>query len=109
MIFFWGGVQTRRRNLETAKEREIYENQAKESGKPAEIIAKMVDGRIAKFIKEICLLGQPFVKDPDQTVGDLLASQNTQVLSFIRYELGEGIEVETVDFATEVQAQLKGE
>ncbi len=91
------------------KEREIYQNQARESGKPEAIIAKMVEGRITKFTKEICLLEQPFVKDPDQTIAGLLASHNAQILSFIRYELGEGIEVETVDFASEVQAQLKGE
>jgi len=92
-----------------AKEREIYTNQAKESGKPEAIIAKMVDGRIAKYEQEVCLVSQAFVKNPDQSIGELLASHNARVVSFIRYELGEGIEKETVDFASEVQAQIKGE
>lgn len=92
-----------------AKEREIYTVQAKDTGKPEAIIEKMVEGRIRKYVDEVCLVGQSFVKDPDQTVGKLLASHDANVVSFVRYELGEGIEKETVDFAAEVQAQLKGE
>ena len=92
-----------------AKEREIYTNQAKESGKPDNIIEKMVEGRVQKFLKEECLVSQPFVKCPDQTIADLLAEKGANVTAYLRYELGEGIEVATVDFAAEVQAQLKGD
>jgi len=69
----------------------------------------MVEGRVAKFQQEVCLVSQPFVKNPDQTVAELLSQHNASVVSFVRYELGEGIEKETVDFASEVQAQIKGE
>jgi len=88
------------------KEREIFTAQAAESGKPADIVAKMVDGRIAKFLKENTLEGQPFVKDPDQTVGQLLKAANAKVISFQRYEVGEGIEKAVDDFAAEVAAQV---
>ncbi len=91
-----------------AKEREIYSAQAEQSGKPAEIIAKMVDGRINKFLAEISLLEQPFVKDPDQKVGDLVKKAGAEVTAMLRFEVGEGIEKEEVDFAAEVAAQLKG-
>ncbi|MCG8378891.1 MAG: translation elongation factor Ts [Proteobacteria bacterium] len=91
------------------KEKEIFTAQAEESGKPAEIIEKMVTGRINKFLKEITLLGQPFVKDPDQTVEKLLKSANASVKSFLRYEVGEGIEKRTDNFAEEVMAQAKGD
>ena len=74
-----------------AKEREIFTAQAADSGKPADIVAKMVEGRIAKFLNEITLLGQPFVKDPDVTVDKILRSANARVRHFIRYEVGEGI------------------
>jgi elongation factor Ts len=90
------------------KEREIFTAQAKESGKPDEIIAKMIDGRIAKFLKENTLVGQPFVKDPDQTVEKLLKANNAKVVSFQRYEVGEGIEKAEDNFAEEVMAQVKG-
>jgi len=90
------------------KEREIFSAQAKESGKPDNIIEKMVTGRIAKFLKEICLLDQPFVKNPDQTVGDLLKAEKASVIGFVRFEVGEGIEKETQDFAEEVKAQVQG-
>ena len=90
-----------------AKEREIFSAQAEQSGKPAEIIAKMVDGRINKFLKEVSLVGQPFVKDPDQNVGALLKSANADVIGFIRFVLGEGIEKEDVNFADEVMAQVQ--
>ena len=89
-----------------AKEREITEAQARESGKPDNIIEKMIEGRLKKFLAEITLLGQPFVKDPDQTVAKLLSSADASVNSFIRFEVGEGIEKAEVDFAAEVAAQV---
>ena len=91
------------------KEKEIFTAQAKDSGKPDEIIEKMVIGRLKKFLKEITLVDQPFVKDPDVTVGALVKKSSADVLSFTRYEVGEGIEVEVVDFAAEVAAQVRGE
>ena len=91
-----------------AKEREIFTAQAQESGKPAEIIEKMIDGRIRKFLSENSLTEQPFVKDPDTTVGKLVKAAGAEIVSFSRFEVGEGIEVEKVDFADEVAAQLKG-
>lgn len=90
------------------KEREIYTAQAQESGKPAEIIEKMIDGRIRKFLAENSLTEQAFVKDPDTTVGKLLKGAGADILGFIRFEVGEGIEKEESDFAAEVAAQLKG-
>ena len=90
------------------QEKAVYISQAQESGKPAEIIEKMVSGRISKFLKEITLLGQPFVKDPDTTVEKLLKSSNAVVNSFVRYEVGEGIEKKTGNFVEEVMAQAKG-
>jgi elongation factor Ts len=90
------------------KEREIFTAQARESGKPDNIIEKMIDGRIRKYLSEITLLGQSFVKDPDQTVGKLLEAANASVLSFERMELGEGIEKKAENFADEVMAQVKG-
>lgn len=91
-----------------AKEKEIYTAQAQESGKPAEIIEKMIGGRVKKFLAENSLIEQSFVKDPDVTVGKLVANASAEVVSFVRFEVGEGIEVEQVDFAAEVAAQLKG-
>ena len=91
-----------------AKEKEIFTAQAEESGKPAEIIEKMIGGRIKKFLAENSLNEQAFVKDPDVTVGKLVANAGAEVVSFSRFEVGEGIEVEKVDFADEVAAQLKG-
>ncbi|HET7634508.1 MAG TPA: translation elongation factor Ts [Burkholderiales bacterium] len=88
-----------------AKEREIYAAQAAESGKPANIVEKMVEGRIVKFLAEVTLLGQPFVKDPDQTVGQLLKSKNAAVHAFRLFVVGEGIEKRKDDFAAEVMAQ----
>ena len=90
------------------KEREIFTAQAQESGKPAEIIEKMIDGRIRKFLAENSLTEQPFVKDPETTVGKLVKAAGAEISSFCRFEVGEGIEVEKVDFADEVAAQLKG-
>ncbi|WP_126455562.1 translation elongation factor Ts [Sulfuriflexus mobilis] len=91
------------------KEKEIFSVQAAESGKPAEIIEKMVTGRIAKFLNEQALYGQPFVKDPDQTVEKLVKAANASVMSFSRLEVGEGIEKKVENFADEVMAQVKGE
>lgn len=91
------------------KEREIFIAQAAESGKPADIIEKMVVGRIRKFLSEISLVEQPFVKNPDLTVGQLVSQQGAKVLSFVRFEVGEGIEKEEVDFAAEVMAQARGQ
>ncbi len=90
------------------KEREIYTVQAQDSGKPAEIIEKMIGGRIKKFLAENSLVEQAFVKDPDVTVGKLVSAAGAQVVSFARFEVGEGIAREQVDFAAEVAAQLKG-
>lgn len=89
-----------------AKEKEIFMAQAAQSGKPAEIIEKMVVGRIKKFVGEVSLTGQPFVKDPSMTVGDLLKQHNAVVTDFVRFEVGEGIEKEEADFAAEVMAQV---
>jgi elongation factor Ts len=85
-----------------AKEREIYAAQAAESGKPANIVEKMVEGRIRKFLEEITLVGQPFVKDPETTVGKLLAQAGGKVVAFRRFEVGEGLEKRQEDFAAEV-------
>ena len=90
------------------KEKEIYTAQAQESGKPADIVEKMVEGRLKKFIKEITLLGQPFVKDPEKSIEKILKSSDAKVLSFIRYEVGEGIEKRADNFAEEVMSQAKG-
>ncbi len=90
------------------KEKEIFSAQAAESGKPPEIIEKMITGRIRKYLGEITLLGQPFVKEPDQTVGKLLKSANAEVNKFVRLEVGEGIEKKQEDFASEVMAQVRG-
>lgn len=87
------------------REREVVRAQSEASGKPAEIIEKMIQGRIKKFLAEVSLVEQPFVKDPDVRVGDLLAKAQAEVVSFIRFEVGEGIEKEEVDFAAEVAAQ----
>jgi len=89
-----------------AKEREILIAQAQDSGKPQDIIEKMVDGRIRKYLAEITLVGQPFVKDPDKTVGALLKDEGAEVTGFVRYEVGEGIEKKQENFADEVMAQV---
>ncbi|NBV75343.1 MAG: elongation factor Ts [Methylococcaceae bacterium] len=91
-----------------AKEKEIFSAQALESGKPAEIVEKMVGGRISKFLAEITLLGQPFIKDDSQTVAKLLAANGNAVTRFTRFEVGEGIEKKEEDFAAEVMAQVRG-
>lgn len=90
------------------KEKAILTAEAKESGKPDNIIDKMIQGRLRKYLAEITLVGQPYVKDPDQTVGQLLKSNNATVKTFVRYEVGEGIEKKQDNFAEEVMAQAKG-
>jgi elongation factor Ts len=89
-----------------ARERQIYTAQAAESGKPADIVARMVDGRIAKYLAEVTLLGQPFVKDADQTVEKLLVAKSATVNGFTLFVVGEGIEKKSGDFAAEVMAQV---
>ena len=88
-------------------ERRILTEQAVESGKPADIVEKMVTGRINKFLKEITLLGQPFVKDPDTSVAKLLGAAGAKVTSFVRFEVGEGIEKKQENFADEVMKQIE--
>ena len=90
------------------KEKEIFTAQAEQSGKPAEIIEKMIGGRISKFLAEISLLDQPFVKNPEIKIGKLAKQAGAEVLAMVRFEVGEGIEKEVVNFADEVAAQLKG-
>ena len=88
------------------KEKDILIAQAQDSGKPPEIIEKMIQGRLKKFLAEVTLVDQPFVKDPDQTVGKLLSTAGASISGFIRYEVGEGIEKKVEDFAAEVASQL---
>jgi elongation factor Ts len=90
------------------KERDIVATQAKESGKPDAIVDKMVEGRMSKFVNEISLMGQPFVKDPDVTVEQLVKKANATVEAFEFFEVGEGIEKAVDNFAEEVMAQVKG-
>ncbi len=90
------------------KEREIFVTQAKESGKPEAIIEKMVEGRIRKFLGEVALEGQPFVRDPSQSVGQLLKDRGAKVKRFIRFEVGEGIAKTESNFAEEVKAAVEG-
>ncbi|UUZ85957.1 translation elongation factor Ts [Paenibacillus sp. P26] len=95
------------------KEREILTNQALNEGKPEKIVEKIVDGRISKFYEEYCLLEQPFVKDPDKTVEEVLKEkiatigENLSIRRFVRYELGEGLEKKQENFAEEVMSQVK--
>lgn len=89
------------------KEKDIIKSQPDMAGKPAEIVEKMVMGRISKFLKESSLTEQPFVKDPDVTVGALAKKAGAEIVSFVRYEVGEGIEKEETDFAAEVAAQVQ--
>ena len=90
------------------KEREILIEQARGEGKPAEIVAKMVEGRLRKQLAEITLVGQPFVKDPDTKVGKLLSDHGAKVQRFVRFEVGEGIEKKADNFVEEVMAQVRG-
>ena len=89
------------------RERVIYQNQAKESGKPQEIMEKMVEGKINRYLSEVSLLSQSFVKDPDISVADYLEKDNASIAAYVRLKVGEGIEVEVKDFAEEVAEQLK--
>ncbi|MEM7084102.1 MAG: translation elongation factor Ts [Pseudomonadota bacterium] len=89
-----------------AKERDIKEEMARASGKKPEIMEKMVEGQMRKFVNEISLTGQAFVKDPDQTVGKLLKGAGASVVDFVRFEVGEGIEKKTENFAEEVMKQV---
>ncbi|HEY6282008.1 MAG TPA: translation elongation factor Ts [Burkholderiales bacterium] len=89
-----------------ANEREIYKAQAAESGKPANIVEKMVEGKIAKYLAEVTLLGQPFVKVPEQTVEKLLSAKGAKVNAFYLFVVGEGIKKKSTDFVAEVMAQL---
>lgn len=91
------------------REKAIFVEQARESGKPDNIIEKMIVGRMKKFVNEVTLYGQAFVKDPDTTVGNLVKSKNASVKAFVRFEVGEGIEKKEENFADEVMAQAKGE
>jgi elongation factor Ts len=88
-------------------EREIFTAQARESGKPQEIIDKMIEGRISKFVDEVRLSGQSFVKDPNKKVGQLLKEKNAEVIDFVRFEVGEGIEKKEDNFVAEVMAQVR--
>lgn len=87
-------------------ERKVFTAQAAESGKPADIVARMVEGRVAKYLAEVTLLGQPFVKNPDETVEKMLKAKGARVLRFALYVVGEGIEKRSDDFAAEVAAQV---
>ena len=89
------------------REKRIFAEQAAESGKPPEIVEKMVVGKLKKYLKEITLVGQPFVKDPDITVGKLLGNAGATVTGFVRYEVGEGIEKKEDNFVEEVMSQVK--
>jgi elongation factor Ts len=91
-----------------AKEKEIYMAQAAGSGKPQEIIEKMVNGKLKKYLDEVSLMGQPFVKDPEVMVSNLLGKHRAKVVSFTRFEVGEGIEKETEDFVAAVMSQVHG-
>ena len=90
------------------KEREIYKAQSEESGKPADIVEKMIEGKIRKFLSEVSLTEQDFVKDPSMQINDLLKNNNASIIGLRRFEVGEGIEVEKVDFASEVMSQIEG-
>jgi elongation factor Ts len=90
------------------KEKEIFLAQSAESGKPADIVEKMIAGQIRKFLAEVTLLGQPFIKDDKMTVGKLVASKGNNVIRFTRFEVGEGIEKKEENFAEEVMAQVRG-
>lgn len=92
-----------------AKEREILTAQAASSGKPQDVVAKMVEGKLRKYLEEVTLVGQPFVKDPDQSVAELLQKNGASVVRFVRFEVGEGIEKAQTDFAAEVLAQVRGD
>jgi elongation factor Ts len=89
------------------RERAIYLAQAEESGKDPAIMEKMVDGKVKRFLSEVTLVSQAFVKNPDQSIQELIDENNASIIDFVRFKVGEGIEVEVKDFATEVAEQLK--
>lgn len=91
-----------------AKEKDIFRSQARDSGKPENIVEKIIDGRVRKYLEEVTLLGQAFIKDPDVRVEKLLEKQEARVLRFARFEVGEGIEKKEENFADEVMAQVRG-
>ncbi|MBR6756272.1 MAG: elongation factor Ts [Peptococcaceae bacterium] len=91
---------------ELAHEKQILTEQARNEGKPENIIAKMVDGRVEKYYKEVCLVDQPFIKNDDETISSLLKKANAEVVRFVRFEMGEGLEKKNEDFAAEVAAQM---
>ena len=90
------------------KEKEIFKAQSEGSGKPPEIIEKMIEGKINKYLAEVSLTEQEFVKDPNKKISDLLKENNATILGFTRFEVGEGIDIKKVDFATEVMSQIEG-
>jgi elongation factor Ts len=90
-----------------SKEREIYKAQSEDTGKPAEIVEKMIEGKIRKYLSEVSLTEQNFVKDPSKKRSDLLNENNARIIGYTRFEVGEGIEIKKVDFATEVMSQIK--
>ncbi len=90
-----------------SRERSILTEQARESGKPEQVIEKMIEGRLKKFLADVTLLGQNFVINPDLTVGKAAAEVGVEILGFLRFEVGEGIEKKQENFAEEVAAQLK--
>ena len=89
------------------REKAIFIEQAKESGKPEDIIERMIVGRMKKFVNEVTLYGQPFIKNPETSVGELLKSKHAEVRSFVRFEVGEGIEKKEASFVEEVMAQAQ--
>ncbi|RXK18984.1 translation elongation factor Ts [Macrococcus sp. DPC7161] len=93
---------------ELAHEKEILKQQALNEGKPENIVEKMVEGRLRKYLEEICAVDQAFVKNPDQTIAEFLKSKGGTLVSFVRYEVGEGIEKRQDNFADEVMGQIKG-
>ncbi len=99
--------------VDMGREREVYREQALRTGKPADVVERIVEGKMKKFYSETCLLDQPYVKNPDQTVGEMITEkvakigENLQVRRFARFKLGEGIEKRSEDFAAEVAAQVK--
>ncbi|NQD53681.1 translation elongation factor Ts, partial [Bacillus altitudinis] len=92
---------------EANREREVLTQQALQEGKPENIVAKMVEGRLNKFFEEICLLDQAFVKNPDEKVKQVVGAKNATVQTYVRYEVGEGIEKRQDNFAEEVMSQVK--
>ena len=95
-------------DAELQHEKQVLTEQARNEGKPEKIIEKMVQGRIEKYYKEVCLVDQAFIKGDDESISSLLKQANAEVVRFVRYEMGEGLEKRQDDFAAEVAAQMKG-